>query len=115
MVRALLRVEGLAVFGLSVCIYAAMGDRWLWFVLLFLAPDLSMLGYLGNPRVGSICYNLVHTYAAPITLLGIGQWAHFPVLIAAGLILAAHIGLDRFLGFGLKYPTRFKDTHIQRV
>ncbi|RKQ33951.1 DUF4260 family protein [Oceanobacillus halophilus] len=36
-------------------------------------------------------------------------------LIIVGLIWTAHIGMDRMIGFGLKYPTAFKDTHIQRI
>ncbi len=115
MVRALLRVEGLVAFGLSLYGYAAVGKPWPWFILLFLAPDLSMSGYLVNPRVGSVSYNLIHTYATPVILLAIGWWMHLPALSALGLILSAHIGLDRFLGFGLKYPGGFKETHLQRV
>lgn len=74
-----------------------------------------MLGYLANTRVGSLTYNVVHTYAVPVLLLGLGWLASVPVLLAAGFLLAAHIGVDRLLGFGLKYPSAFKDTHLQRV
>ncbi len=88
---------------------------WLWYVLLFLTPDLSMGGYFANPRIGSVTYNVVHTYVSSAVLLGTGRALHLPLLMLAGLILAGHIGLDRFLGYGLKYPTAFKDTHMQRV
>jgi len=115
MVRYLLRLEGLVVLALSLYGYNVAQGRWLWFVVLFLAPDLSMVGYLANPRLGSIIYDLVHTYATPAILLGMGWSLHLSAFVLAGLILAAHIGLDRFLGYGLKYPTAFKDTHIQRV
>jgi hypothetical protein len=115
MVRYLLRLEGLVVFLLSVYGYKAAEGHWLWFVVLFLAPDLSMIGYLVNARAGSTTYDLVHTYATPVILLAVGWSIHLPGFIFAGLILAAHIGLDRFLGYGLKYPTAFRDTHIQRV
>ena len=115
MVRTLLRLEGLAVLALSAYSYAVIEGRWLWYAVLFLTPDLSMAGYLVNPRVGSVAYNIVHTYLAPAALLGAGWVFHLPVLTLAGLILVGHIGLDRFLGYGLKYPTAFKDTHIQRA
>jgi hypothetical protein len=115
MVRTLLRLEGLAVLLLSLYGYAAVEGRWLWYAVLFLTPDLSAAGYLANPRAGSVAYNVVHTYLAPAALLGAGWIFRFPVLTLAGLILGGHIGLDRFLGFGLKYPSAFKDTHIQRA
>ena len=85
------------------------------FLLLFLAPDLSMLGYLANPRLGSLVYNLAHTYFVPLVLAGIGLVASSHLCILLALIWAAHIGMDRLLGYGLKYPTAFKDTHLQRV
>jgi hypothetical protein len=90
------------------------GGNWWWFLVLFLTPDLSIAGYLANPRIGSLAYNVIHTYAMAAILLGMG-WFFYPSTLLAGLLLTAHIGLDRCLGFGLKYPTAFKDTHIQRV
>jgi len=85
------------------------------FLLLLLAPDLSMLGYLANPRLGSTIYNLAHTYVLPLALAGIGLEANFHVCVLLSLIWSAHIGVDRLLGYGLKYPTVFKDTHLQKV
>jgi len=115
MVRGLLRLEGLAVLVLSVYGYATIDAAWLWYVVFFLTPDLSMVGYFANARIGSVTYNVVHTYVSSAMLLGTGWALHLPLLTLAGLILAGHIGLDRFLGYGLKYPTAFKDTHMQRV
>ncbi len=115
MVRSLLRLEGLVGFGLSTYGYSAANGTWGWFVVLFLTPDLSIIGYAANPRIGSLIYDLVHTYVTPAVLLGIGWFFPHHTVLLAGLLLAAHIGLDRFLGFGLKYPTTFKDTHIQHV
>jgi hypothetical protein len=114
-VRALLRLEGLAVFALALYAYRSLGGGWLWFVVFFLAPDLSMLGYLAGARAGSAAYNVVHTYAAAAALLAAGHLGHVPLLSLAGCLLAAHIGADRSLGYGLKYPTAFKDSHLQRV
>jgi hypothetical protein len=85
------------------------------FLLLLLAPDLSMLGYLMNPQVGSVVYNLAHTYVVPLTLAGIGLFASSPLCVLLALIWVAHIGMDRLLGYGLKYPTAFTDTHLQHV
>jgi Domain of unknown function (DUF4260) len=74
MVRVLLRFEGLAVLGLSVYGYATIGAAWLWYIVLFLTPDLSKVGYIANARVGSITYNIVHAYVLSASLLATG-WA----------------------------------------
>jgi hypothetical protein len=109
-VRIWLRLEGLAVLGLSLLLYARGGQSWLAFALLFLAPDLSLAAYAAGPRAGAAGYNLVHSYVGPLLLAG--------AMVAAGawpgiaLIWTAHIGLDRMMGFGLKYGTAFQDTHL---
>jgi hypothetical protein len=92
--RPLLHLEGTAVLAVSVFAYYSDHGGWGLFALLFLMPDVSMVGYLAHAQIGAAVYNAVHT----------------PLLLA--LIWVAHIGLDRMLGFGLKYPTQFKDTHL---
>lgn len=113
--NALLRVEGLTVFIGAILLYANQGFSGLAFLALVLLPDLGMLGYLINPRVGSLTYNAVHVYTLPAVLMGLGLAATIPLALQIGLIWAAHIGIDRVAGYGLKYPTMFKDTHMQRV
>jgi hypothetical protein len=112
----LLRLEGIAVLGAAVVLYFWQHGPWWLLLLLFLAPDLSMLGYLAGSRVGAVCYNLVHSYVLPLALVLTGALAGVPLVLWLGLIWGAHIGLDRgVLGAGLKYPTAFKDTHLQRM
>lgn len=111
----LLRLEGAAVFALGVFIYWQDHFSWIRFTAFFLAPDLSMLGYLTNVRVGAGIYNFVHTFFAPGVLIAIAIPASKRQLLPFALIWIAHIGFDRMPGFGLKYPTRFKDTHLQHV
>jgi hypothetical protein len=82
------------------------------FALLFLAPDLFMLGYLANAPIGAAIYNAVHTYVGPVLLALYSVGTDHRTLLSISLIWIAHIGLDRLLGFGLKYPTYFKDTHL---
>ena len=108
----LLHIEGAAFLIASVYAYYASEGGWGLFALLFLAPDLSMLGYLINARAGAIAYNAAHTYVGPLLLAAysVATDQHTALLIA--LIWMAHIGFDRMLGYGLKYPTRFKDTHL---
>jgi len=111
----LLRVEGVALLALSVLLYWVNGGSWLLFGLLLLAPDLSMLGYLAGPKVGAAIYNAFHTYAMPAVVGALGMIFASPMAIAVALIWFAHIGVDRTMGYGLKYPTSFGDTHLQRM
>ncbi len=113
--RVLVRVEGSIVFLIAAGLFGRSDGRWLLFILLLFAPDLSMVGYVSGPKVGAAIYNIVHTYLLPV-LLGIYGWmAAQPLALSLALIWTAHIGLDRLLGFGLKYSTGFKDTHLQRL
>lgn len=111
----LLKLEDAAIFYGILYAYSHLHLSWLFFAVLFLAPDLSMLGYLAGPRTGAALYNLAHTYATPLIVLAAALSLHRTPLTAISVIWIAHIALDRVLGFGLKYPTHFKDTHLQRV
>jgi hypothetical protein len=112
---ALLRTEGIALLALSVLLYRVNGGSWLLFGALLFAPDLSMLGYLAGPKVGAAIYNAFHTYAMPAVVGALGMLFASPLAIVVSLIWFAHIGVDQAVGYGLKYPTSFKDTHLQRV
>ncbi len=111
-VRVLLRLEGVAAFATAIALYAHAGFSWPAFALLLLAPDVAMLAYLFGPRTGALGYNLAHTYVFALALALVGFFAGLPFAAAAGLIWTAHIGFDRALGYGLKYPTGFGDTHL---
>ncbi len=113
--RLLLHAEGAAVAAAAIAVYFHADYPWWLLVALALAPDLSMAGYLRGPRLGAACYDAVHTYAPPVVVAAIGVLADADAAIQVGLIWIAHIGVDRMLGYGLKYPSRFKDTHLQRV
>jgi len=113
--KILLHLEGLAALVAACVAYQALGASWGLFALLFLVPDLSMLGYLGGKAVGAWAYNGFHTYVGPAILCAIAWWIDQASLYPLGLVWAAHIGFDRLLGYGLKYPTAFKDTHLNRV
>jgi hypothetical protein len=111
-VKTVLRIEGAAAFAAALVAYQAMHGSWLVFALLFLVPDLSMLGYLAGRRVGAASYNVGHTYLSPAALAAAGLLLHAPWLFGPALIWAAHIGFDRLLGYGLKYAAEFKVTHL---
>ena len=112
---AVLRAEGAALLASSVLLYWANGESWVMFALLLLAPDLSGLGYLAGPRAGAALYNAFHAYPLPAVVGALGLIGGSPLAMTVALIWFAHIGMDRTLGYGLKYPTRFNDTHLGRV
>lgn len=107
-----LRAEALGVFIGGVLAYLQLNGHPLWLLPLLLVPDVSMVGYLGGPRLGAITYNLVHNLVLALALLAIGWFAALAPLALAGAIVLAHVGMDRTLGYGLKLPADFKDTHL---
>ena len=113
--RIMLHIEGLAIFLASIGLYWYMGaNGWLFIFLLF-APDLAFLVYVINKSIGVQVYNIAHTYSLSISLAVISLLLGWQFGIALGLIWTAHIGLDRLVGYGLKYGAENKDTHLQRI
>jgi hypothetical protein len=113
--RTLLRLEGLALFAGMTLLYAIWGGSWWIFAILFLAPDLSFAGYLAGPRIGAIVYNAAHSYIAPMVLMVAGLGLTSSLSLSIAMIWLAHIGLDRALGYGLKYSAGFSFTHLGRI
>lgn len=113
--RVLLHLEGAVVATVAVVLYVWDGHPWWLLLVLALAPDLSMVAYALGPRAGAIAYDAAHTYALAVPLAAIGLLADAEGAVAVGLVWLTHIGVDRAIGYGLKYPTRFRDTHLQRV
>jgi hypothetical protein len=109
------RLEGGVLLVLSVLIYWKLAGSWLWYVPLILAPDLFMLGYLAGPRLGAAVYNLGHTWLLPGVLAAVGLIGGASFALDVALIWIGHIGADRMLGYGLKLPTAFQDTHLGRI
>lgn len=109
------RLEGVFVFAAALALYVHLGYGWVLLIVLALAPDVSMLGYLGGDRIGALSYNVAHTYVGPLLLASIGAFGGIDLTVQLALIWGAHIGADRALGYGLKYPTGFKQTHVQRL
>lgn len=114
-VDLVLRLEAIALFVAGVLLYLQLNGNALWLLPLLLVPDLSMIGYLAGPRAGAIGYNLFHNLALAIVTLAIGWFAGIAPLALAGAIFLAHVGMDRTLGYGLKLPTDFRDTHLGRI
>jgi len=114
-VRAILRIEGLAMLAAATIMYGKSGFGWSTFALFFLAPDLSFAGYLLGNRVGAFTYNAAHSYIGALACFSAGLVLAAPALEVAGLIWCAHIGFDRALGYGLKYSAGFGFTHLGRI
>jgi hypothetical protein len=113
--RLILKAEGGALALLAIFLFPRTGSSWWLFAALILAPDLGMLGYLAGPRVGALAYNVLHISALPFALALVGLLAPSATLVAIALIWLTHIGLDRMLGYGLKYDAGFAFTHLGRL
>ena len=114
-VRRWLQAEGLCVLAAAVLVYARMGYGWGVFALFFMAPDLSMIAYSRGPKFGAAVYNAAHSYMAPMVLNVFGFGFASPLLLSIAMIWLAHIGIDRALGYGLKYNAGFSFTHLGRI
>jgi hypothetical protein len=117
--KRLLQSEGLALFLGALAAYQWLGNSWWMFAVLILAPDVSFLGYLLGPRVGAMCYNVMHSTIGPFILTVVSWWLGPQILTSITASVAAiwfaHIGMDRAIGYGLKYASGFKDTHLGKL
>jgi len=108
----MIRGEEVVFFGFSIYLFSLLGYAWWLFPLLLFTPDLSMLGYAVNPKVGSVVYNVIHHRGLSVLLYLLGVLVASPVLMLVTIILFAHSTMDRVMGYGLKYSDAFKHTHL---
>jgi Domain of unknown function (DUF4260) len=114
-VRVLLRLEGLALLAGMTLVYGFWGGPWWLYAVLFLAPDLSFVGYLAGPKIGAWAYNAAHSTIIPMAMLTVSFGFAPPLVLSLALIWLSHIGFDRALGYGLKYHAGFGFTHLGRI
>jgi hypothetical protein len=114
-VNILLRLEGLALFIGMTLLYGIWDGSWWVYVILFLVPDISFAAYLAGPKFGALVYNAAHSYLGPMALMTTGFASGEPLTLSIAMIWLAHIGIDRALGFGLKYEAGFAFTHLGRI
>ncbi len=114
-VNIILRLEGLTLFAGMTMLYAMWGGSWWLFGVLFFVPDLSFAAYLTDSKTGAIFYNAAHCYMTPVSLMTAGFLLPDPLTLSIALIWMAHIGMDRALGYGLKYQKGFGYTHLGRI
>ena len=110
--RRWLRLEGLTLLLGSLVAYSTTRQAWWLVPVTLLSPDLLMVGYLAGTRSGGSMYNLAHTTSLPAALIGLGWWQHQRLALALGLVWLAHIGMDRLMGYGLKYDDNLQHTHL---
>lgn len=107
-----LKLEELAMLGLGVFAFNQLDFAWWWFLVLILTPDIGMFGYLVNSKIGALVYNIFHHKGLAILIYFSGIYLANDVVQLIGIILFSHAALDRFFGYGLKYASSFKDTHL---
>jgi len=110
-----LRLESLLVGAVALVLFSSLGGEWSTYFLWLAVPDLAMVGYALGPRRGAVAYNMSHNYAVPAALALWGVVFADRRWVFVALLWTAHVAIDRLMGFGLKYPTRFTDTHLGRV
>jgi len=107
-----LRLDGLVLFIASIVLFNTTQQRWWLYPALLFVPDIFMIGYMANAKLGAFLYNFGHSYFAPSLLILLSWRNHCDIVLAVGVIWFGHIGFDRLFGYGLKYDSNFKDTHL---
>ena len=113
--KLIIRLEELSKLLAAYIFTILLGYSWWWFWALILLPDLSMVGYLVNTRVGAILYNLVHHQGIALAIIFFGYITHSSPAMLAGVVLFGHSSLDRVFGYGLKYPDSFQHNHLGQI
>ncbi|MFV8343406.1 DUF4260 domain-containing protein [Flavobacterium sp. XS2P39] len=113
--KTIIKLEELGLFVLGVYFFNQLDYVWWWFLVLILTPDLSMIGYVFGDKTGASCYNLFHHRGIAIALYFAGVYLHQNEIQLSAVILFSHSSMDRMFGYGLKYETGFKDTHLGQI
>lgn len=113
--KTVVKFEELGLFILGIYFFSQLNYVWWWFLVLILVPDLSMIGYLSGNKIGAFCYNVVHHRGLAISLYLVGIYCSNEIVQLSGVILFAHSSMDRMFGYGLKYGSGFKFTHLGEI
>jgi len=108
----LLKLEELGQLLLSILLFQQLDYVWWIYPACILLPDVSMLGYLFNTKIGAWAYNLFHHKLLGIAVIGLGYWLNHDLMTLSGIILFGHSAMDRVMGYGLKYTDSFQHTHL---
>ena len=110
--KGLLKIENTTMFLFSIYLFSLLDFEWWWYLILIITPDIGMLGYIFNPKIGAITYNIFHHKGIALVIYLIGAYVNNELLILTGIILFGHSSLDRIFGYGLKYNDSFIHTHL---
>jgi len=113
--KTILKLEELGMLLLGIFLFSKLQFSWWWFLVLFLTPDLGMLGYLINSKVGSKMYNFFHHKGIAILVYLIGVYFNNQLIQLIGIMVFSHASFDRIFGYGLKYSSSFHDTHLGKI
>jgi len=113
--KTILKLEELSMFLFSIYLFSQLSFAWWWYLALILLPDISMIGYLVNDKVGAACYNIAHHKGIALAIFVAGLYVKNETLQLAGIILFGHSSMDRMMGYGLKYNEGFKFTHLGEI
>ncbi len=113
--KTIIKLEELGLFILGIYLFSLLNYQWWWFLVLILAPDFSMLGYLFGNKSGAFFYNIFHHRGIAVLVYILGFYFKIEILQLAGIILFSHSAMDRFFGYGLKYESGFKYTHLGEI
>ncbi len=113
--KTIIKLEELGLFLFGIYLFSQLNYAWWWFLILILAPDLSMIGYAFGNKTGALLYNLFHHRAIALLVYLAGIYFFNTTFQLAGIILFSHSSMDRMMGYGLKYETGFKFTHLDKI
>ena len=113
--KNILKLEEIATLILTIFFYQSLNWAWYWYLVWFLVPDLGMLGYLINTKVGALTYNLAHHKGIAIGFGLIGYVLMNHTMLFIGILLLGHAAFDRIFGYGLKYDDSFHHTHLGMI
>lgn len=110
--KIILKLENIALFILSIVIFSSTSVAWWWFLVLLFTPDIGMFGYAINSRIGAYVYNFFHHKGIAVLFILLGWFYNKDIYFVIGSVLLAHSSLDRVFGYGLKFISGFKHTHL---
>lgn len=115
MMNTIIKLEETALFILGIFLFNRLNYDWWWFLVLILAPDLSMIGYVFGNKTGAFLYNLFHHKGIALLIYALGYYLNIESIQLAGIILFSHSAVDRVFDYGLKYEKGFKYTHLGEI
>lgn len=113
--KYVIKLEELVMLALSIFALNYLQVSWWYYLILFVGPDISMLGYVFGNKIGAACYNIFHHKGIALIVLLLGIIYTDLFLQVTGIILFGHSSMDRMFGYGLKYSKGFTFTHLGAI